>query len=62
MPKLNPFSRRLLLRLLVSLMIGYVCFGAHDWWAMHRPPQTFARVMSRMAGLVPFLIFAFGTA
>jgi hypothetical protein len=62
MLKLNPFSRRLLLRLLVGLMIGYVCFAAYVWWAMHQPPETFARVMSRMPGPVPFLIFPFETA
>jgi len=62
MLKLSPFSRRLLLRLLFSLMVGYVCFGAYVWWAMHQPPETFARVMSRMPGPVPFLIFPFETA
>jgi hypothetical protein len=54
MLKLSPFSRRLLLRLLlrllISLMVGYVCFGVYVWWAMHQPPETFARVMSRMPG------------
>lgn len=29
---------------------------------MHQPPETFARVMSRMPGPVPFLIFPFETA
>jgi hypothetical protein len=62
MLKLNPFSRRLLLRLLVSMMIGYVCFGTYVWWAMHQPPGRFARVMSRMPGPLPFLIFPFETA
>jgi len=62
MMKLKPFSQRLLLKLLVTLMIGYVCFGAYVWWAMHQPPETFARVMSRMPGPVPFLIFPFETA
>ena len=62
MLRLNPFSRRPLLRLLVSLMIGYVCFGTLVWWAMHQPPETFARVMSRMPGPIPFLIFPFETA
>jgi len=62
MLKLNPFSRRLLLRLLVSMMVGYVCFGAYVWWAMHQPPSRFARVMSRMPGPLPFLIFPFETA
>lgn len=62
MLKLNPFSRRLLLRLLVGVMIAYACFGSYVWWAMHQPPETFARVMSRMPGPVPFLIFPFETA
>jgi hypothetical protein len=62
MLKLNPFARRLLLRLLVGLMIGYVCFGAYVWWAMHQSPETFGRVMAKMPGPVPFLIFPFETA
>jgi hypothetical protein len=62
MLRLNAFSRRLLLRLLVSLMMGYACFGAYVWWAMHQSPETFGRVMARMPGPVPFLIFPFETA
>jgi hypothetical protein len=62
MPKLSPYARRLLPRLLIGLMIGYVCFGAYVWWAMHQPPETFARVMARMPGPVPFLVFPFETA
>jgi hypothetical protein len=62
MLKLNPFLRRLLLRLLVSLILGYVCFGAYVWWAMHQPPETFGCVMAKMPGPVPFLIFPFETA
>jgi hypothetical protein len=62
MLKLTQFSRKLLLRLLVGLTIGYVGFGAYVWWAMHQPPETFWRVMARMPGPVPFLIFPFETA
>ncbi|MGA3091972.1 MAG: hypothetical protein ABSD75_25480 [Terriglobales bacterium] len=62
MLKANPFSRKLLLRLLVSLLVGYAGFGAYVWWAMHQPPEAFARVMSRMSGPVPFLLFPFETA
>ena len=62
MLKLNPFARRLLLGLFASLMIGYVCFGAYIWWSMHQSPETFGRVMARMPGPVPFLIFPFETA
>ena len=59
---LSPFARKLLLRVLVGLMIGYVCFGAYVWWAMHQPPETFGRVMAKMPGPVPFLLFPFETA
>jgi hypothetical protein len=62
MMKLSPLFRRLLLSLLAGLMTGYICFGAYVWWAMHQPPETFGRVMSRMPGPVPFLIFPFETA
>jgi len=62
MLKLSPFAGRLLIRLLVGLTIGYVCFGAYILWAMRQPPETFSRVMARMPGPVPFLIFPFETA
>jgi hypothetical protein len=62
MLKLSPFVRRLLLRLLVGLVSGYVCFGAYVWWAMHQPPETFGHVMAKMPGPIPFLIFPFETA
>jgi len=60
--KPSPYTRTILLRLLVGLMIAYACFGTYVFWAMHQPPETFARVMSRMPGPVPFLIFPFETA
>jgi hypothetical protein len=62
MLKLSPFTRMFLLRLLAVLVIGYVCFATYVWWAMHQPPETFGRVMARMPGPVPFLIFPFETA
>jgi len=62
MMKLNPFARRLLLGLLASLMIAYICFGDYIWWSMHQSPETFGRVMAKMPGPVPFLIFPFETA
>jgi hypothetical protein len=62
MLKPSPFARKLLLRLLVGLISGYVCFGAYVWWAMHQPPETFGRVMAKMPGPIPFLIFPFETA
>jgi len=60
--KLSPFSRSLLLRLFLVLMIAYLSFGAFVWWAMHQPPETFGRVMAKMPGPVPFLLFPFETA
>jgi peroxiredoxin len=60
--KFSPWVRRLLRRLFVGLFIAYFCFGAFVWWAMHQPPETFGRVMARMPGPVPFLLFPFETA
>jgi hypothetical protein len=60
--KLSPFARSLLLRLFFVLMIAYLSFGTFVWWAMHQPPETFGRVMARMPGPIPFLLFPFETA
>jgi hypothetical protein len=60
--KLSPFARKLWLRLFVGLMIAYFCFGGFIWWAMNQPPETFGRVMAKMPGPVPFLLFPFETA
>jgi hypothetical protein len=59
---LSPLSRNILLGLLAGLMVGYFSFAAYVWWAMRQPPETFGRVMARMPGPVPFLIFPFETA
>ncbi|MCU1298107.1 MAG: hypothetical protein JWO91_2385 [Acidobacteriaceae bacterium] len=59
---IGPSARALILRLFVSLMIAYLAFGAFIWWAMRQPPETFGRVMARMPGPVPFLLFPFETA
>ena len=32
------------------------------WWSMHQPPEVFGKVMSKMPGPVPFLLFPFETA
>jgi len=60
--KLTPFARRLLLSLLFVLIIAYLSFGTYVWWAMHQPPETFGRVMAKMPGPIPFLLFPFETA
>jgi hypothetical protein len=61
-PKPSPFARKLLLTLFLSLIVAYCSFGAFVWWAMHQPPETFGRVMAKMPGPVPFLLFPFETA
>lgn len=61
-PKLGARGRRILLRIFVGLAAVYICFAGYIWWAMHQPPEAFARVMSRMPGPAPFLLFPFETA
>jgi hypothetical protein len=60
--RLSPFARSLLLRLFLGAAIVYFSFGTFVWWAMHQPPATFGRVMAKMPGPVPFLLFPFETA
>ena len=62
MLKVSPSTRRLLSRFLIALALVYICFGVYIVWAMRQPPEAFARVMARMPGPVPFLIFPFETA
>jgi hypothetical protein len=45
----------------LKLVIVYAGFGSYIWWAMNQPPEKFARVISRMPGPVPFLLFPFET-
>jgi hypothetical protein len=54
-------SRKWLLRLFIGLTVAYFAFAGVIWWAMHQPPETFGRVMARMPGPVPFLLFPFET-
>jgi hypothetical protein len=60
--KPTPFATRILLRLFVVLTVAYLCFGVFILWAMRQPPETFGRVMAKMPGPVPFLLFPFETA
>lgn len=43
------------------LVVAYLVFGSYIWWAMKQPPETFGRVMAKMPGPVPFLLFPFET-
>ena len=55
----NPTTRKRLGIAAVVLAVAYVAFGSYIWWAMNQPPETFGRVMAKMPGPVPFLLFPF---
>src|SRR2546423_12622373 len=61
MLKLSPRAKKILLRCLVGFEVAYFAVGGYIWWAMHKPPEEFGKVMSRMPGPVPFLLFPFET-
>jgi hypothetical protein len=54
------FARKLLLRVAAALGLIYLVFITVIWWAMHQPPETFGRVMSRMPG-VAYVLLPFET-
>jgi hypothetical protein len=59
--KLSPRVRKVLLRIAVVGMVVYASFAALVVWAMNQPPEKFGKVMSKMPGPVPFLLFPFET-
>ena len=52
----------ILFRVGIVLAVLYIAFGSYVWRAMNQPTEKFAKVMSRMPGPVPFLLFPFETA
>jgi len=44
--------------MLVVVLLIYVCCLGLLWWAM-RQPETFGRIMSKIPGPLPFLLFPF---
>ncbi len=60
--ELSPVARKRLGAAAIVLAVVYIAFGSTIWWAMHQPPETFGRVMKRLPGPVPFLLFPFETA
>jgi hypothetical protein len=66
MPKFNwkpsPRVRKVLLRGAAVLAVVYASFATLVVWAMHQPPETFGRVMAKMPGPAPFLLFPFEMA
>ena len=57
---LSSFVRRILFRVSIGIAVAYLFFTGYILWAMHQPPETFGRVMSRMPGAA-YLILPFET-
>ena len=55
--KITPGARQTLLTITVTLAVVYIVFAATVLWAMRQPPETFGKVMAKMPGPVPFLLF-----
>lgn len=52
---------RLVITVLVIVAVVYAACTSFIWWSMRQPPETFAKVMAKMPGPVPFLLFPFET-
>ncbi len=61
LPKPNPRVRKILARVFVVVLVAYLAFAGLVLWAMRQPPETFGRVMAKIPGPVPFLLFPFET-
>jgi hypothetical protein len=59
--KVSPIARKRLGAIAIALVVVYIAFGSVIWWAMNQSPETFGRVMKRLPGPVPFLLFPFET-
>ena len=59
--KPSPAARKRMVIAAIVLAVAYLAFGSYIWWAMNQPPETFGRVMAKMPGPVPFLLFPFET-
>jgi hypothetical protein len=59
--KPSPTTRKRLGIAAIVLTVVYLAFGSYIWWAMNQPPEVFGRVMAKMPGPVPFLLFPFET-
>ena len=59
--RISPTARKRLGLACIILAVVYLAFGGYIWWAMNQPPETFGRVMAKMPGPVPFLLFPFET-
>jgi hypothetical protein len=57
----SPATRKRMSIAAIVLVVVYLAFGSYIWWAMNQDPETFGRVMAKMPGPVPFLLFPFET-
>lgn len=62
LPNPSPRVRKILTRVLVAVLVVYIAFAGLVLWAMRQRPETFGKVMTKMPGPVPFLLFPFETA
>jgi hypothetical protein len=60
--RILPEVRRTLLIVFVTIAVVYASFAGTVLWAMRQSPETFGRVMAKMPGPIPFLLFPFETA
>jgi hypothetical protein len=49
------------IRSFIVFVVLYAAYASYIVWAMRQPPETFARVMSRMPGPAVFLTLPFET-
>ena len=59
--KLSSRAKKILLRVGIGLFALYAAGFVLIWWSMHQPPEKFGRVMMKMPGPVPFLLYPFET-
>jgi hypothetical protein len=60
--KISPGARQTLLIIAITIALVYASFATTVLWAMRQPPETFGKVMAKMPGPVPFLLFPFEAA
>jgi hypothetical protein len=60
--KPSPRVRKALLGVAAFVMLAYASFATLVVWAMRQPPERFGKVMAKMPGPAPFLLFPFETA
>ena len=57
---MSSIVKKLLLGAFVGIAVAYLFFAGYILWAMHQPPETFGRVMSRMPDAA-YLVLPFET-